>query len=183
MTIGSKRRLLLAAVTLATLLPLPAPTTATADEGDPAGWSVVVDPRKRAFLRYVAEAGGPRLLHIGCLRDVDEFFVASTGVEGLPDDGPGAGLTLTVPDAEYVIYGDIARDDEGRPAFNAEVDADARELKKVAKQLLPVLTAPGPVVLQVGNGEPVDLTLEDLPPRVGIAAPLATFRKVCFAGK
>ncbi len=181
MPIGSPQRLVLAALTLAALLPLPSP--APADEGDPAGWSVVVDPRKRAFLRYVAEAGGPRLLHIGCLRDVDEFFVAATGVEGLPDDGPGSGLTLTVPDADYVIYGNIAMDDEGRPAFNAEVDADARALKKIAAELLPVLTAPGPVVLQVDNGEPVDLTLEDLPPRAGIAKPLATFRKVCFGGK
>ncbi len=181
MSIGFPQRLLLAALTLAALLPLPAPVTA--DEGDPAGWSVVTDPRKRAFLRYVAEAGGPRLLHIGCLRDVDEFFVSSTGVEGLPDDGPGAGLTLTVPDADYVIYGDIAQDDDGHPTFNAEFDADTAELEKVAAQLMPVLTAPGPVVLQIGNGTPVDLTLEDLPPRAGIARPLAAFRKVCFGRK
>ena len=165
---------------LAAVVPVSAPR---ADEGDPAGWSVATDPRGRAFLKFVAEAGGPRLLVIGCLRDVDSMWVGSTGVEGLPDEGPGAGLTLTVPDAEWVVYGAIEKGDGGRPAFSADLEADAKARKKIAMELLPVLKAPGPAVLQVANGTPVDLPLEPIPPRAGIAEPLKTFEKVCFRGK
>jgi len=167
----------------ALVVPVLAPAAAVADPGDPLGWSVGVDPRGRAFLKYVAEPDGPRLLTIGCLRDVDSYFVGSVGVPDLPDEGPGAGLTLTVPDAEYVVYGDIEKDEDGRPAFDASIDADARELKKIARQLMPVLSAPGPVVLTVGGAGPVDLPLEAMPPRAGIAVPLKTFAKVCFGAK
>ena len=155
-----------------------------ADEGDPAGWSVAVDPRKRAFLQYVAEAGGPRLLTIGCLRDAEEFFVSSVGVRGLPAKAQGVGLVLSVPDAEFVIYGEIDADtDGGGPRFMAEHDFGPAERKRTAKELLPVLRAPGPIVLQVENGEAVDLPLEAIAPRAGIAAALKTFEKVCFGGK
>ena len=175
-------KLFLAAVVLASAVPSAVPVRA--DEGDPAGWSVAVDPRKRAFLNYVAEAGGPRLLTIGCLRDVDEFFVASVGVGGLPTKAEGVGLVLTVPDAEYVIYGDIDADtDGGGPRFMAEQDFGPAERKRTAKELLPVLRAPGPIVLQVENGDPVDLPLEAIAPRAGIAAALKTFERVCFGGK
>lgn len=172
---------LLAAVALVAAAPLP---NARADEGDPAGWSVAVDPRRRAFLTYVAEADGPRLLLVGCLRDAEEFFVSSVGVQGLPRSAAGVGLVLSVPDADYVVYGDIEPDVEtGAPKFMSQADADAAELKRTAKHLLPVLRAPGPIVLQVENGEPVDLPLEAIPPRAGIAGPLARFEKVCFGAK
>jgi hypothetical protein len=172
---------LVAALGLTMAPPLPA---ARADEGDPAGWSVSVDPRGRAFLQWVSEAGGPRVLLIGCLRDAEEYFVSSVGVEGLPRSATGVGLVLSVPDADYVVYGDIEPDREsGAPKFMSQTDADSAELKRTATYLLPVLKAPGPVVLQVENGKPVDIPLEVLPPRAGIAGPLARFEKVCFGAK
>jgi hypothetical protein len=159
------------------------PPPSGAEAGDPAGWSVATDARGRAFLVFVDQAGGPRLLTLGCLRDVESFFVGSTGVPGLPERGEGAGLTLTVPDADYVVYGDIAPDDDGRPSFSADLDLDAKARKAIAAQLLPVLKAPGPIVLQVANGEAQDLPLEPIPPRAGIAGPLKIFEKICFGRK
>src|SRR5262245_38601583 len=48
---------------------------AVADKGDKAGWSLTTDPRKRAFLKFVPTNDGPRILVLGCLRDVDSFMV------------------------------------------------------------------------------------------------------------
>lgn len=180
MPISRAAKFAFAACALLTAAPV---VPAAADPGDPAGWSVSVDPRRRAFLKYVAEAGGPRLLVIGCLRDVDTMTVLSTGVRGLPEIGPGAALVLTVPDAEWVVHGDIAPDGDGAPSFTADLDTDAAARKKLAAELLPVLRAPGPIVLQVGNGDPVDLPLEALRKRAGIAEPLRKFEAVCFSGK
>ncbi|MDK9694860.1 MAG: hypothetical protein OEL76_00540 [Siculibacillus sp.] len=182
MSIRSPRTLVIAAAAVAVLATVPSPIVA--DEGDPAGWSVATDPRGRAFLKWVPEAGGPRILLIGCLRDVDEFFVSSVGVGGLPERASGVGLVLTVADADHVVYGDIEPDpDGGGPKFMHEADFDAAARKRMAKQLLPVLKAPGPIVLQVENGEPVELPLEPIPPRAGIEEPLKRFEKVCFGRK
>jgi hypothetical protein len=54
-------------------------TSAVADSGDKPGWSVLTDPRRRAFLIFVPAADGPRVLTLGCLRDVDSFTVLSRG--------------------------------------------------------------------------------------------------------
>lgn len=175
MSIPRSAQLLLAALVAA----MPFASAGSADEGDPAGWSISTDPRGRAFLRYVAEADGPRLLFVGCLRDVDEFFVH---VKGVPEmtAGDDVELRLIVPDAEWSLSGAVAITEDGAATFTRETDADAGAMKEIGEALLPVLSAPGPIVLQVGNSETVELTLEDLPPRIGIAGPLKTFEKICF---
>ena len=172
--------LLFAAVTLATILPV-APV-AVAEPGDPAGWSMVTDPRRRAFLHYVAEAGAPRLFDFGCLRDVDEFFLYAQAVPGMAA-GEEVELHLTVADAEWSITGEVAQSEDGEMTFRVEQDADARAMKMLGAELMKVLSAPGPVVLQVGNSETVELTLEPLPPRAGIAPFLGNFEKICFGSK
>ena len=161
------------------VLPSAAPR---ADEGDPAGWSVSVDPRGRAFLKWVSEAGGPRVLLFGCLRDVDEFFVSAKNVPGM-EEGDDVELQLLVPDAEWRISGSVARTEDGLMTFEKEQDAGKKAMKKLARELMPVLSAPGPIVLQIGNSDTVDLPLEPIAPRAGIETPLQSFEKVCFAGR
>ena len=75
---------LAAGILVATLAPL------AADTGDKKGWSVVTDPRKRAFLFWTPAANGPRVLTFGCLRDVDSFTVLSEDTVGR---GTGAATT------------------------------------------------------------------------------------------
>lgn len=169
---------LTAALAMATV-----PAVVRADDDDPVGWSVTTDPRGRAFLTYVADEGGPRLLSIGCLRDVGSFVVTSTGIEELPDEGPGAGLLLSGSGAEWPVYGNVEPDDDGRPTFTADFDTDEDGLKRLVKDLLAVLKGPGPVTLGVANGIPVDLPLQVIPPRAGIDEPLKTFERVCFGGR
>lgn len=159
---------------------LVAPPAPKAEEGDRAGWSVATDPRRRAFLVATETAGGPRLLTIACLRDADSFAIYSAGVPGLAA-GEGVELTLAVADAEYRLTGSADADrDTGVVGFSAESDIEGGARKKLARELLPVLKAPGPIVLTIGSAPPVEIPLEDLPPRAGIAGPLKTFEKICF---
>ena len=177
-----KRSLALRLFAAACLTVSVAAPIARADEGDPAGWSVSADPRGRAFLKWVSEAGGPRVLLLGCLRDVDEFFVSAKAVPGA-EEGDDVELQLLVADAEWRITGSVSRTEDGETTFEKELEVGAKARKKLGKELMPVLTAPGPIVLQIGNSDTIELPLEPIPPRAGIAAPLKTFEKVCFGGK
>jgi hypothetical protein len=177
---SSFAQVVFAGLVLATMLPGAPP--ARADEEDPAGWSMTTDPRRRAFLHYVAEAGGPRLFDFGCLRDVDEFFLYAKAVPGAVA-GTGVELRLLVADAEWSISGEVVATADGETTFMVERDGDARAMKKMGAGLMKVLSAPGPVVLQIGNSDTVDLTLEPLPPRAGIGPFLGRFEKICFGSK
>ena len=171
---------LAAAAVLGLLSVAVVPETPRADEGDRAGWSVATDPRRRAFLIATETAGGPRLLTIACLRDADGFAIYSAGVPGLKA-GEGVELVLAVADAEYRLSGSADADrDTGVVGFSGESDIEGAARKKLARELLPVLKAPGPIVLTIGAAPPVEIPLEDLPPRAGIAGPLKTFEKICF---
>lgn len=151
-----------------------------ADDGDPAGWFVGTDPRRRAFLHYTPSEGGPRLLTIACLRDADEFAIYATGFPGLKAvDGP-AELGLLVADAEFKIGGRVETDGFGVLGFSGFRDLDAASLKALKKDLLPVLEAPGPIVATIERFDPIQIPLEEDLPRHGIAGPLKTFVKVCF---
>lgn len=165
---------------LGLLAGLLAASGARAEDGDPAGWSVATDPRHRAFLVATETAGGPRLLTIACLRDVDEFAIYAAGIPGLATvDGP-ADLTLAVADAEFKLSGTVEADGFGLVGFSGSRDLDAKSVKTLATELVPVLDAAGPIVVTVGTAAPIEIPLEDLPPRKGIAGPLKTFVKVCF---
>ena len=171
----------LAALLLPSLLGLLAAPPAIADDGDPAGWSVRTDPRRRAFLIVTERAGGPRLLTFACLRDADSFAVYAAGLPDLPPDAGHIGLVLRVADAEWPIYGSTGTDpDGGGTMFSSEWDLDAGERKRLAAGLLPVLRAPGPVAVTIGDAPTIEIPLEALPPRAGIAKPLKTFESVCF---
>ena len=164
-------------------VPPVASTPARAEPGDPLGWSVAVDPRGRAFLKYVAENDGRRLLVLGCLRDVDSFTVLAE-LPAKVADRPGVALKLSVADASWSATGAVeASGLSGTPEFSADLDFDREAATKIAKPLLRVLTAPGPIVLQVGDSDAVELPLEALPPHAGIAEPLKKFEAVCFRAK
>lgn len=169
-------------VTLAAALLLPGVAPVRADEEDPAGWSMGTDPRRRAFLHYVAEAGGPRYFDFGCLRDVDNFFFNVTAVPGMTE-GVGVETVLRVADAEWSITGDVVKTETGSMTFQVDRDADPRAMKKLGAGLMKVLSAPGPIVLRVGNSDTVELTLEPMRPRAGIAPFLGRFDKICFGSK
>jgi hypothetical protein len=85
---------------VATLAPLAAGT------GDKKGWSVVTDPRKRAFLIWTPAANGPRVLTFGCLRDVDSFTVLSEDTIGRSTGV--ATLTVSNGTARFEVAGDVA---------------------------------------------------------------------------
>jgi len=167
------RRHALAFLTAVSLAAASAPSV-LADKGDKAGWSLDTDPRKRAFLIFVPVKDGPRLLTLGCLRDVDSFTVLSQQDPGVPS-GQGISLTLANGAAKYVVLGKFDPDGAGvgQPGFDAEFDADKKALVAIGAQLLPVLQGKGPIVLTVGSktGElPID----------GLSKSLARFKSVCF---
>lgn len=162
---------------LALALPLAAPR---ADDGDPAGWSGATDPRRRAFLVATDTAGGPRLLTIACLRDADEFAIYASGLPGLAGATGAADLTLSAAGASFTLPGTVDTDGFGLLGFSGYRDLDAAGLKAIARDLLPVLKAPGPLAVTVGSAARVEIPLAEAPPRKGIAAPLKTFEKTCF---
>ena len=151
---------------------------ARADDGDPAGWSVLTDPRRRAFLIATDTAGGPRLLTVACLRDVDEIALYAT-LAGLAPDRSGVGLSLSVADASLDATGSTDTID-GAVTLTVDLADGAAARKALAPRLKRLMTAPGPLVVAVDGAASVEIPLEDLPPRRGIAGPWKTFDKVCF---
>jgi hypothetical protein len=146
----------------------------SADQGDQQGWSLGSDPRKRVFLKFVPANDGPRVLVLGCLRDVDSFIILSEQDLGI-GYGQSAMLTLANGAAHYVVEGKFERDGAGvgRPGFANEVDADEKALQQIRAKLIPVLEARGPMVLSVGS------TSRELPV-TGLAEPLSGFKSGCF---
>jgi hypothetical protein len=108
----SFRRWLLAimAATFAMFAGAVSPTSA--DQGDKQGWSLGSDPRKRVFLRFVPANDGPRVLVLGCLRDVDSFIVLSEQDIGI-GHGQAATLTLANGAARFVVEGKFEGDGAG----------------------------------------------------------------------
>jgi hypothetical protein len=168
--------LLAGGVLVARLRPL------AADTGDKKGWSVVTDPRKRAFLIFVPPAGGPRVLNFACLRDVDNFTVYSEAVAGNLPPGP-ATLTVSNGNAHYDVAGNIAPDlISNLPTFTGDLADDKKALSGISAKLLPVLRGSGPILYEIGAGTaPHDMSKSPSSiPVAGLAAPLAKFKSVCF---
>jgi len=174
MPIGAFRRWLLAMMAATFAIFAGAVSPASADQGDKQGWSLGSDPRKRVFLRFVPANDGPRVLVLGCLRDVDSFIVLSEQDIGI-GDGQAATLTLANGAARHVVEGKFERDGAGvgRPGFASEIDADVKTLQQIRVKLIPVLEGKGPIVLSVGS------TSRELPV-AGLAKPLSGFKSVCF---
>jgi hypothetical protein len=170
----SFRRWLLAIMAATFVMFAGAVSPASADQGDKQGWSLGSDPRKRVFLRFVPANDGPRVLVLGCLRDVDSFIVLSEQDIGIRH-GQAATLTLTNGAARFVVEGKFEADGAGvgRPGFASEIDADGKALQQIRPKLIPVLEGKGPLVLSVGS------TSRELPV-AGLAKPLSGFKSVCF---
>ncbi len=152
---------------------------AMADPGDKAGWSVLTDPRGRAFLIWVPQADGQRVITFGCLRDADTFSTFSPAV-GDSDEEPKATLTLSNGSGQFEVEGSITRLD-GQPTFVSELDADARQLRALARKLLAVLEAPGDLTLTIAparTGAAAKQTRQI--PTAGLASVLGRFRQVCL---
>ncbi len=147
---------------------------ALADKGDKQGWSLSSDPRKRVFLKFVPENDGPRLLVLGCLRDLDSFIVLSQQDLGV-ESGEEVTLTLENGTAQYVVQGRFAPNGVGvgQAGFTTEVDGDAKALSQIRSKLLPVLGGKNPIVLTVGS------TTRELPV-AELGKALSGFKSVCF---
>lgn len=170
--------LLVGGLLLARLSPL------AADPSDKTGWSVLTDPRKRAFLIFVPTDGAPRLLNIACLRDVDSLSVISEAVAGALPSG-AAMLTVSNGNARYDIAGRIAPDPISTLptlTFTGDVAEDAKTLSGIAAKLLPVLQGSGPILYAISAGStPPDLSKNPTSiPVAGLAAPLTKFKSICF---
>lgn len=153
-----------------------------ADTGDKKGWSVITDPRKRAFLIFVPAAGSPRVLNFACLRDVDSFTVYSEAVGGKLPSGP-ATLTMSNGNARYDVSGIIAPDPiSNLPTFTGDLADNKKALSGIAAKLLPVLQGSGPIFYEISAGTPPnDMSKNPTSIAVtGLAAPLAKFRSICF---
>jgi hypothetical protein len=165
-------------ILVATLAPLAAGT------GDKKGWSVVTDPRKRAFLFWTPAANGPRVLTFGCLRDVDSFTVLSEDTMGR---GVGAAmLTVSNGTARFEVAGDVEPDSVvGRPTFTGELPGDRKSLRDIAARLLPVLTGREDIRYQIeSSGERHDGSKgENAISTAGLAEPLARFKSICFGAR
>ena len=117
------------AISFCNLTALVLPTAA--DPGDKAGWSVHIDPRNRAFRIYVPVAGGSRVLTIGCLRDVNNFTVISTGLRISANNETKATLAVSNGTARYAVDGEVEPDQStGMQTFNTDIDADAKALRQ-----------------------------------------------------
>lgn len=157
-------------------------TPTTADPGDKAGWSLVTDPRHRAFLMWVPEPSGPRVLMLGCLRDAGTFTTMSYAV-GERDEIKRARLTLSNGSARFEIDGSITLYPRiEQSSFISDLDVDDQQLKVLGSKLLPVLTGPGDIAITItaeasGDG---GYTRTRQIPIAGLASVLEDFRKVCF---
>ena len=168
--------LLAAGILIAWLRPL------AADTGDKKGWSVITDPRKRAFLIFVPAAGGPRVLNFACLRDVDSFTVYSEAVGGKLPSGP-ATLTMSNGNARYDVSGSIAPDPiSNLPTFTGDLADNKKALSSISAKLLPVLQGSGPILYEIGAGTaPNDMSKNPTSIAItGLSAPLAKFKSICF---
>jgi hypothetical protein len=148
---------------------------AAAAEDTPAGWSIDLKKPKRAIMSYAAEANGPRLLIIACMRDTEEFGMYSTGLmEGAKPHGGILTMQLTSGGLKYTVRGEPGIDNaSGQPAFSYETNIDSRALGLVRSELMPLLQSRGPLTVTIGkNAKQVPLT--------GIAEPLKKFSAACF---
>jgi hypothetical protein len=182
---ASKRRALASAafcILLVGGILLARPSPLAADTGDKTGWSALTDPRKRAFLIFVPAKDSPRVLNFACLRDVSNLSIYSEAVAGALPSGP-ATLTLSNGTARYNIAGTVAPDLISKlPTFTGDVADDNTALSAIAAKLLPVLQGSGPILYKIGAGAtPNDMSKSPSSiPVTGLAAPLATFKTICF---
>lgn len=147
-----------------------------ADPGDKAGWSVATDPRRRAFLMWVPEPSGPRVLMLGCLRDAGTFTTMSYAV-GERDEIARTKLMLSSGSARFEVDGSTTRYPAiGRSSFISDLDVDEVQVQVLGRTLLPVLEGSGDITLTITPGTQRPRQI----PIAGLAPVLGRFRDVCF---
>lgn len=173
---GRHRWAFWAGLALAAILTLPA----IADPDDKAGWSVNTDPRRRAFLQFVPEEGGPRVLMLGCLRDAETFTTMSYSV-GAQDEIKWVKLTLSNRPASFTVEGDVTRYEAiKRSSFISDLDVNDAQMRAIGQKLIPVLEGAGDVTMTMQPGAPSGAAITVKIPSAGLASVLPQFRKVCF---
>lgn len=168
----------LLASALAMLIGSPLP--ARADEGDPAGWFLRVDPRQRAFLTWTPQAEGPRVIMFGCLRDAGTFTTMSAAVAER-EDVSKARLRLVDNASSFEVEGEIVfypRDE--RSTFISDLDVDDAAMKAIGARLLPVLQGTDEMTLEIGPAGGASPIPRAVIPRDGLTELLPRFAEVCF---
>jgi hypothetical protein len=173
------RRAWLASIAIA--LTIVAVTSAFAEVGDKAGWSVLTDPRQRAFLIWVPAQDGPRVLMLGCLRDAGTFTTMSD-VAGEFGEIARVKLSLSTGAARFDVDGSITRYPRtGRATFISDLDVDDAQMRALGRRLMPVLQGPGDLTLTIApGGSASGAARTSQIPIAGLAPVLARFRDVCF---
>ena len=145
---------------------------ALADKGDPQGWSISTDPRKRVSLRFVEQPDGPNVLLIACHRDTNMLGIYSAGlVDGAPRN---AMMSLQNGKVKYGLRGQTGVDDRtGHPVFAYQTDLDPKALQYLQSELMPVLQGKGPIQITIGE-------IKRDVPVAGLAGPLKQFAAICF---
>jgi hypothetical protein len=155
-------------------------SSAIADPDDKAGWSVNTDPRRRAFLQFVSEEGGPRVLMLGCLRDAETFTTMSYSV-GAQDEIRQVRLTLSNGSASFTVQGDITRYEAiKRSSFISDLDVNDAQMRAIGQKLIPVLEGARDVIMTMRPGTPSGAATTVKIPSAGLASVLPRFQKVCF---
>jgi hypothetical protein len=153
---------------------------AISDPGDKAGWSVDTDPRRRAFLLWVPQKDGPRVLMLGCLRDAGTFTTMSYSV-GEHDKIERVNLTLSNGQATFSVDGQTgpypAMD---RSSFISDLDVNDNKMRTIGRQLMPVLEGTDDITMTISPGTPSGSTKTVRIPIAGLAPVLNRFRTVCF---
>lgn len=153
---------------------------ALAGPGEDAGWSLSLDPRRRAFLIWRSQPGQARDLLVGCLRDVASFTARSETLGSL-GEASRAQLVLTSGPMRFEAAGAISRDqDNGQSIFDSEVDIDGVKGQALVRQLMPVLEGRGEIRLTISAKPDSSEIMSRNIPVAGLAPLLKRFRAVCF---
>jgi hypothetical protein len=134
------------------------------------GWSTSIDPRGRAFVRYVDAESKEAFLTIRCLRDVD---IIGAAVEGLGLPKKGKRLTLTAAGGTFTIAGAVTSTKK-TTEFDGETAATEKSLRNLQKVVVDVLAGDGDIMIKVG-----DATVAGIPP-ISDVKTLRKFLTVCF---
>jgi hypothetical protein len=153
--------------------------SATAADGDKAGWQLRVEGEgeaERQFLIYAQRDNGSRVLTFACERDIDTFGFYAEDLGDLV--GPIAKATLTISSgpAKFSIPGVIEPNpDTEAVGFVAEVPQNLLDQRQqMVQALAPLLLSNQPIHMAFGAKS------RDLPAVSGMLDPAKRFLRSCF---
>lgn len=144
-------------------------------------WTLAVEADRRAVLSYVEVAGGPRLLSFECGKEQGRFVMTIDGFPGLRPHFTEVRVSLTVEGLAFVRKGMMSSDPvSGRRVVKVDLSAEEDERRRIANDLLPVLTASGPGALIVADVVPHEILFGANERRAKGGSLLDTFARICF---